>query len=202
MVKEGDLIGIAYGEVYFVGDVAWVDGVQVVTGVSTYRPVSQEVFDELADEDSAVANDSYDTLHVNWRHAVAAEETEEGYEEFSRKVFREQRDLAECSFNELWFFDQDISGPGEILCTDMELHEKVSADMKSITGEVVPSWEASSWTFPAPPVHKNTGDNLYPPIEWDVIYNWDAAEACNRFSTFRQKYPSWDEWNKKTHEDS
>ncbi len=194
-VSKGDLIGIANGEVYFVGDVCWVEGKQVVNHVISYRPVEKDVYEQLSDEDMAVDYDDWDHLHEYWKHAVEKDLTELGYQEFAREIFREEKHDAEASGNELWFFGQDCSGEGSVLCEDMVLHEQIKEDLEPLIDMEIGSWEWSSWTEPTSNEYPiKQGDELIP-MEWDVVYNQYAVDACNLFAKVRNNY-DFDEWLK------
>lgn len=170
MVKKGDIIGISDGEVYFVGSVKNVDGTEVVSNVSGYRPVDKEQFEHLRDKDWSITWDDYDTFHFLWKDAVAHDFTEESYEEFAERIW----DEADRSENPLWFLGQDCSGEGEVLIENKKLHKKVKADLAPLIDFEIGSWESSCWTDP---FKRGTKE----PMEWDVVYNKEAVEACNRY---------------------
>ena len=172
MVKKGDIIGIANEEVYFVGNVANVDGVVVVPHISGYRPIDECRFERLRDSEWAIKYDDYDTFHYLWKEAVAADRTEDSYKEFAEAIWDEEDQSGEP----LWFFGQDCSGEGQVLIEDMELHEKVKADLEPLIDCEIGSWDFSCWTDPFAD-HSDKKE----PMEWDVVYNQEAVEACNRY---------------------
>lgn len=172
MVEKGDLIGIADGEVFFVGNTKDVDGTFVVDHIDGYRPVSVENFEYLRDKDRMINEDEYDSFHCIWKQAVADDRTELGYEDYAEWLW----DQEDMSYDEpLWFYGQDCSGYGSVLIEDMEFHEKIKADLEPLIGEEIGSWEWSCWTSP-----EGWRDNK--PLKWDVIYNQEAVDACNRYS--------------------
>lgn len=171
MVEKGDLIGIADGEVFFVCNVKIVNELPVVNRIAGYRPVSVGIFHELRDKELAIRDDCCDTFHDLWKDAVAQDRTELSYYDYASWVF----DYEDMSYDQpLWFFGQDCSGEGEVLIEDMELHEKVKADLESLIGMNIGSWEWSCLTDPSAGL-------ISSPLKWDVIYNQEAVDACNRY---------------------
>lgn len=172
MVKKGDIIGIANEEVYFVGSVKNVDGIEVIPNIVGYRPVDEGKFERLRDEDWAISEDDYDTFHFLWKEAVAADRTEDSYQEFAEAVWDEE----DRSEEPLWFFGQDCSGEGHVLIEDMALHEKVKTDLEPLLDYTIGSWEWSCWIDP----FADRRDKKEA-IKWDVVYSPEAVEACNRY---------------------
>lgn len=182
IIQKGDLIGIADGEVYFVETIATDENnnMPVVFNVSTYRPVFEDMYSELSDKSRAINNDAYDYLHDAWKDAVSNDRTEDSYQDWAEAVFCEEQSQAEGSGNQLWFFGQDCSGSGFELVSDMDLHNRIKEDLQPFVednGDIA-SWECSSWMSPAD--RDNTG--IYHPVKWDIVYDKEAADACDRYS--------------------
>lgn len=179
MFECGTLIGIANGEVYFVYHIGSANGLPLVARVISYRPVVKSDFELLRNKFYAIDEDPFDTFHLWWREAVAANKTEEGYREFAEGLWNYE----DMSYDQpLWFYGQDCSGWGEILIEDMDLHNKVKADLEPLIYDEIGSWEFSSLGDPCADL-----SNPEEPIEWDVIYNRDAVDGCLRYCDAKRR---------------
>lgn len=185
------LIGISDGEVWFASQLGEVDGVQIITRVDSYRPVLIDEFEEMRDKERMIEEDNYDRFHFFWKDAVEHDYTEDSYREFAEKRWDEQEDLDDP----LWFYDQELSWPGNQLADDLDLHKKVKADLEEITGDEIGSWEDSKGAWDPMIGYRGDGEKIQP-IKWDVIYSPEAVEACWRCADayrrgVRIKYGEW-----------
>lgn len=199
MIKEGDLIGIAHSQVYFVG---LLNEDNLVKLVDIYTPVSLECYQHMKEKKSAISYDEYDSLREDWVEAVNDGETDLGYHAYASKLFDAALKEADPE-NKLWFYGQNMMGAGMKLVEDLGLHNQVKSDMeKTIRDDYqIGSWDYSETHGPwmAGDFPWRDGSFHKGPIKWDHVYNREAADACETYrKLYLEKEQKDDDTNRKT----
>lgn len=155
MITQHIVTGMFNNEIF----IARIEGGKRV-GFDVIRPVSEKNLEERRDIDEMA--DSYKWM---WKEAVAADRTEQGFDEWLQDIWDEEFDEDD---------PEDFPGKESSDCqylTD-EIRAKADEIVEAATGEPVGTWESSGWYDPGHCGYKNdkfTG--------WQYIFDKETALA-------------------------
>lgn len=188
MLREGDLIGIANEEVWFVNSTAIDEdtGEEIVLCAASWTPIHEQIYKKGNNLEECLEHkeDTWnynEGLYSEWKDAVFQEETEDSYEDWARWRFSSLKEEAEKAGNQVWFYGQyaEPDDTGYELLTDEKLRKRVTdsfLEFTSLFEDRMASWDTARVSVPCDMYLREK----IRPLSWQVVFNKEAVAGCNK----------------------